>query len=68
MRRRSWWGWGFEDAQALPDAEAAAGIVAHLGFGSADVERPVPVDAVELPAPRIEAPFDTKRPPSPLGQ
>jgi alkyldihydroxyacetonephosphate synthase len=58
VRTRSWWGWGFEDAQALPDAAAAAGIVAHLGFGSADVESPVALESVRLPEPRLTVPFD----------
>jgi alkyldihydroxyacetonephosphate synthase len=55
VRRRKHWGWGYEDEQ--PDdrdlREAAAGLVAHLGFGSADVEAPAPI---ELPPPRVELP------------
>ena len=55
MRRRKHWGWGFEDEQ--PPAgelrEAAAGLAAHLGFGSADVEAPAPID---LSPPRVELP------------
>ena len=35
---------------------AAEGIRAHLGFGAADVEQPVPLAAVELPRPRLEPP------------
>ncbi len=56
-RRRSHWGWGHEDDQLAGDAlrEAAAGAVAHLGFGGAP-ELPVPLSDVELPAPRIAAP------------
>jgi alkyldihydroxyacetonephosphate synthase len=57
-RRRSHWGWGYEDEQ-LPPAElrsAAAGMVEHLGFGSADVEMPVALDDLELPSPRLEPP------------
>jgi alkyldihydroxyacetonephosphate synthase len=54
-RRRKHWGWGFEDEQ--PPAgelrEAAAGLAAHLGFGSADLEAPA---AVELEPPRVAAP------------
>jgi alkyldihydroxyacetonephosphate synthase len=58
MRTRSRWGWGFEDAAftAAQTREAAPGIVAALGFGSADPEEPVPLERVELPAPRIAAP------------
>jgi alkyldihydroxyacetonephosphate synthase len=57
-RRRSFWGWGYEDEQPSPSErrDAAAGIVAHLGFGSADVEQPVALADVELPPPRLEAP------------
>src|SRR5262249_2482046 len=57
-RRRSFWGWGYEDEQ-LSTAElreAAAAIVSHLGFGSGEVESPVSLDAVTLPAPRLEPP------------
>jgi alkyldihydroxyacetonephosphate synthase len=54
-RRRKHWGWGHEDEQ--PSAgelrEAAAGLAAHLGFGSADVEAPAPV---ALDPPRVELP------------
>jgi alkyldihydroxyacetonephosphate synthase len=57
-RRRKHWGWGYEDEQASPDElrAAAAGISAHLGFGSADVELPVGLDDVELPAARLGPP------------
>ena len=55
MRRRKHWGWGHEDEQRS-EAElrdAAAGLAAHLGFGSAEVEAPAPV---RLPAPRVAPP------------
>ena len=57
-RRLKHWGWGFEDEQASrADVRAAAeGIAPHLGFGSADVEEPVPLAAVQLSAPRLTAP------------
>src|SRR4051812_29438829 len=57
-RRRKVWGWGYEDQQPPHEEveQAAAGIGAHLGFGDGEVERPVPLDEVELPAPRIEPP------------
>src|SRR5207248_7089829 len=57
-RRRNHWGWGYEDELPSPDEvrAAAAGIAPALGFGSTDVEDPVPLEAVELPAPRIEPP------------
>ncbi len=57
-RRRKHWGWGYEDEQ-LPPAElraAARGLAEHLGVGEVDVEEPVALDAVELPAPRIVPP------------
>ena len=57
-RRRKHWGWGYEDEQ--PSREelrtAAEGIRAHLGFGDGEVEDPVPIERVKLPAPRLEPP------------
>jgi alkyldihydroxyacetonephosphate synthase len=57
-RRRKHWGWGFEDEQASHDelVAAAPGIVEHLGFGSTDIERFVPLEEVDLPAPRVAPP------------
>ncbi len=57
-RRLKHWGWGFEDEQPpTEDVRAAAqGIAEHLGFGSADIEQPVPIERIELPAPRVNAP------------
>jgi alkyldihydroxyacetonephosphate synthase len=57
-RRRKFWGWGFEDQQP-PQAEverAGRGARQHLGFGPAEVEHPPTLEALDLPAPRIEAP------------
>jgi alkyldihydroxyacetonephosphate synthase len=51
-RRRKHWGWGFEDEEPV----SAAGIAAHLGFGS-EPEAPVPLAEVELPPPRLETPY-----------
>src|SRR3954462_9624959 len=58
LRRRKHWGWGYEDQQpTLAELrDAGAGIRAHLGFEPADVEEAVPLDALELPAPRLEPP------------
>jgi alkyldihydroxyacetonephosphate synthase len=58
VRRRSHWGWGYEDEWPSADElrAAAAGLVAHLGFGSAEPEQPVPLEAVALPAPRVALP------------
>jgi alkyldihydroxyacetonephosphate synthase len=56
-RRRKHWGWGFADRQPSRDEleAAAAGIRERLGFGG-EVEEPVPLGAIELPAPRIKPP------------
>jgi alkyldihydroxyacetonephosphate synthase len=64
-RRRKHWGWGFEDEQPRSeDLRAMAPLLRdQLGFEPQEVEEPVALDAVELPAPRIEIPegelFDT---------
>ena len=57
-RRRKFWGWGYEDQQPPPSEveAAAAGIVAHLGFGSPDVESPARVEDLDLPEPRLSPP------------
>lgn len=58
-RARNHWGWGWADEQPSHDElrAAAAGLAAHLGFGdAAGVERPVPLERVELAAPRLERP------------
>ena len=59
-RRRKHWGWGHEDEQPGEGElrEAAAGLAAHLGFGSADVEPPAPV---ELPPAGAEVPAALRR-------
>ncbi len=56
-RRLKHWGWGYEDQapSAAQLAEAAAGIRERFGFGG-EVEKPVPLEAVELRAPRLKAP------------
>jgi alkyldihydroxyacetonephosphate synthase len=60
MRRRKHWGWGFEDQQ--PQVEqlraSAAALGEHLGIELGDVEEPVALEAIELPAPRVLAPRD----------
>jgi alkyldihydroxyacetonephosphate synthase len=57
-RRRKHWGWGYEDRQPSRSelVEAAAGIREELGFGGDEVEEPVPLEAIELPLPRLEPP------------
>jgi alkyldihydroxyacetonephosphate synthase len=58
IRRRKHWGWGFEDqALSREQVEAAAPEMRQrLGFGGDEVEEPVPLEAIELPAPRVEPP------------
>ncbi len=63
VRPRKHWGWGYEDQQPTlaQVREAAAGLAVHLrpALGDAtlgEVELPVPLEAVELPAPRVCAP------------
>jgi alkyldihydroxyacetonephosphate synthase len=57
-RRLKHWGWGYEDQQPPHEQvrDAALGLRAHLDFGEADVERPVPLEEVELRQPRVEVP------------
>ena len=57
-RQRKHWGWGFADEQPSLDElrAAAAGMREHLGYGSTEIEEPVPLERVSLPAPRVEAP------------
>jgi alkyldihydroxyacetonephosphate synthase len=56
-RARKHWGWGYEDQQpSLTNLQAAAADVRQrLGFGG-DAEEPVPLERIELPAPRLKAP------------
>ena len=57
-RRLKFWGWGYEDQQPSHDEvrEAAAGIRGHLGLEPEEPERPVSVEDVKLPAPRLQPP------------
>ena len=56
-RRLKHWGWGYEDQAptATQLREAAEGIRARFGFGG-EVEKPVPLEAVELRKTRLKAP------------
>jgi alkyldihydroxyacetonephosphate synthase len=57
-RRRSHWGWGWEDEQ--PSREevraAAGGLAQHLGFGLTEPEEPMALAAIELPPSRLALP------------
>ncbi len=57
-RRRKHWGWGYEDQQpTLEQARAALPTLSErLGIELREVEEPVPLERVELPAPRLEIP------------
>jgi alkyldihydroxyacetonephosphate synthase len=41
------WGWGYEDEQPSADEQRATAefLIAHLGFGSTDIEQPAPLPA-----------------------
>ncbi len=56
-RRLKHWGWGYEDQAPSRSQleEAAAGIRDRLGLGG-EVEDPVPLEEVEIRAPRLKAP------------
>jgi alkyldihydroxyacetonephosphate synthase len=57
-RRLKHWGWGFEDQQPPRDQveEIAKAVTDRLGFEVDEIEEPVPLDAVELPEPRVKPP------------
>ncbi len=57
-RRRKHWGWGYEDQQpsGAQLQEQGAAVFAYLGFGSPDVELPVPLEEVQLAQPRVQPP------------
>jgi alkyldihydroxyacetonephosphate synthase len=56
VRRLKHWGWGYEDEQPSPAElrSTAEFLVAHLGFGSAEIEQPA--ELPELSAPRVSPP------------
>ncbi len=58
LRRLKHWGWGYEDQQ--PDRAALEGVARsvreRLGFEVDEIEEPVPLEAVELPDPRLRPP------------
>jgi alkyldihydroxyacetonephosphate synthase len=56
-RRLKHWGWGYEDQAPTANQlrEAGEGIRARFGFGG-EVEKPVPLEEVELRKPRLKKP------------
>jgi alkyldihydroxyacetonephosphate synthase len=61
-RRLKHWGWGYEDEQPSPQelAATAAFLAQHLGFGAAQPEAPVSLEALSIPAPRLRAPDELR--------
>ena len=57
-RRRSWWGWGWEEEALGPDqlANLAALLAARFGGDPPPPRRPVPLEGLELRAPRLTPP------------
>ena len=57
-RRRKFWGWGHEDQQPAHAEVEQVGLGAreHLGFGPAEVERPVALQDVRLAPARLDPP------------
>jgi alkyldihydroxyacetonephosphate synthase len=57
-RRRKHWGWGYEDEQPSERElqQAASFLTRRFGFGSTEVEHPVPLSEVSLPPPRLRVP------------
>jgi alkyldihydroxyacetonephosphate synthase len=57
-KRPDHWGWGFQAARPPRDQIAQIGRMAgeRLGFAPGEIEDGVPLDVVELPAPRIRPP------------
>ncbi|MBV9410855.1 MAG: FAD-binding oxidoreductase, partial [Acidimicrobiia bacterium] len=57
-RRRSWWGWGWEDEALSADQVASLGAAVASRLGLADVSaRPAPsLASLDLPPPRLAPP------------
>lgn len=57
-RRRSWWGWGWEDEALTADQRRglATAVASRLGRNDLELHDPVALPDVDLPAPRIEPP------------
>ncbi len=59
-RRLKHWGWGYEDQQPPRDQVEgiAKAVTDRLGFEVDEIEEPVPLDAVDLPEPRLKPPSE----------
>jgi alkyldihydroxyacetonephosphate synthase len=57
-RRLKHWGWGYEDEQPSTGQlrETASFLCERLGFGSPEPAKPVPIEHVSLPKPRLAPP------------
>src|SRR3954451_9849553 len=57
-RRRSWWGWGWEDEALSPASVRKLGtaIGARFGWSDVDVHTPAALDDLDLRAPRLAPP------------
>jgi alkyldihydroxyacetonephosphate synthase len=57
-RRRSWWGWGWEDEALTPEQaeNLAVAVAERLGLADVQVARSPSLDDVALPVPRLSAP------------
>ena len=64
MRRRKYWGWGYEDEGLTGPEEArlASLVDSFFGVKPEAAPAPAPVDALELPAPRVPMPETTAFP------
>jgi alkyldihydroxyacetonephosphate synthase len=63
MRRRSWWGWGWED-EALTEEQKnnlAGAVAVRLGTGDIEVQPSPDLGRVELPTPRFTPPDSLAR-------
>ena len=57
-RRRSWWGWGWEDEALSPDTVRKLGhaIAGRFGWTDLEIREPADIDALDLRAPRVSSP------------
>jgi alkyldihydroxyacetonephosphate synthase len=57
-RRRSWWGWGWEDQALAPDQVEKLGVAVaeRLGVGALEAGQPPLLASLDLPTPRLTAP------------